>query len=70
MVDLSNYSFKVLIQQMVKPEEYFINTYVKKYIESNSTICLTHRMRIILDTKYEKGWPKQGFDQTMQTFIY
>ena len=53
MVDLSNYDFKYLTENIVKPEEYFINSYVDKCLKSESTIISTPIMRIILDAKYE-----------------
>ena len=55
MVDLSNYEFKSFMDEIVKQEESFINSYVHKCLESNSTIIYTRRMRINLDAKYEKA---------------
>ena len=54
MVDVSTYDFKPLIDNKVKPEESFINAYVDKCLESESTISSTHRIHKILDAKYEK----------------
>ena len=55
MADLSNYNFKYLTVKIVKPEEYFINLYVYKCLEYESSIRSTRRMRKILHTKYEEA---------------
>ena len=47
MVDVRNYDFKPLTEKIVKPEEYFINTYVEECIKYEG-IRSTHRMRRIL----------------------
>ena len=52
MVDIRNYNFKSITGKTVKPEESFINSYVKKFLESDSEIISTCRLRIILDAKY------------------
>ena len=54
MVDVSNYGFKSIIDKTVKPEEYFINSYIDEDFESNNVIKSTRRMRRILDAKHEK----------------
>ena len=53
MVVLSNYDFKYLTVNIIKPEESFINLCANKCLKSESTISSTRRMRIILDAKYE-----------------
>ena len=55
MVDLSNYDFKYLTENIVKPEESFTNLYAAECLKSESTISSARIMRIILDTKYEKS---------------
>ena len=52
MVDVSNYNFKYITDKTVKPVESFVNSYIDKCLESDSTISSTHRMRKILDAKY------------------
>ena len=56
MVVVSNYNFKSLTDKIVKLVESFINTYVEKYLESESAISSMRIMRIILDDKYEKDY--------------
>ena len=53
MVDVNNDDFKSITDKTFNPEEYFINLYVDECIESDNTISSTHRMRRILDEKYE-----------------
>ena len=55
MVDVRNYDFKYIIDKTVKPEEYFVKSYVDKCLEYNNRIKSTRRMRIILYAKYEKA---------------
>ena len=55
MVDVSSYNFKSITYKTVKPEESFINLYVKKRLESNSAKSSTRRMRRILDAKCKKA---------------
>ena len=55
MVDVRNYNFNIITKKTVKPEEYFINSYVNKCLEYDSEISATCRMRRILDPKYEKA---------------
>ena len=54
MVYLINYEFKSLTENILKPEESFINFYVDECLKSNITTSSTRRMRIIVDAKYEK----------------
>ena len=54
MIDISNNSFKSLTENIAKPRELFINLYVEKCLESESTISSTQRLCIVLDAKYEK----------------
>ena len=55
MLDVSNYDFKSVTDKTVKTEESFVNSYVNECLKSDSAINLTHRMRRILDVKYEKA---------------
>ena len=55
MVYVSNYEFKPLTDKKVTPEEYFINFYVDKFLESEGTISSAPIIRISLDAKYEKA---------------
>ena len=55
MVDLINYDFKFITDKTVKPEESFINSYVKKCLKSDSAISSTRRICILLDVKYKKA---------------
>ena len=55
MVDLSNYYFKSLMENIVKPEEYFIHFYIDKCIESDISINSMRIMRRILEAKCEKS---------------
>ena len=55
IVEVINYKFKYLTYKIVKPEESFINLYVNECLNSKSTIRSTHRMRRILDAKYENA---------------
>ena len=41
MFDIRNYNFKSITGKTVKPEEYFINSYVEKCLESNRKIIST-----------------------------
>ena len=54
MVDVNNYDFKSITDKTVKPEEYFINSYVDECIKYDSVISSTHRMHRILYAKYKK----------------
>ena len=47
--ELSNYDFTSLMENMVKPEESFINLYVDKCLKYENSISSPHRVRIILD---------------------
>ena len=51
MVYVTDYSFKHLMEEIIKPEEYFINPYVDECFESEITVSSTRKMRRILDTK-------------------
>ena len=55
MVYISNYEFKSITDKTVKPEESFVNSYVGECFGSDNAISPTHRMRRILDVKYEKA---------------
>ena len=54
MVELSNYEFKSLMENIAKTEEYFINLYINKYPKSESSISSMHIVHRILEDKYEK----------------
>ena len=66
MVDLRNYDFKSLTDNIVKLEESFINLYVDECLESESTISSTRRMRILLDARYEKSDLNKVIIETFQ----
>ena len=51
MVDASNYKFKSVTDKTVKPEEYFIKSYVDKCLEYESVVGLIQDIRRILDSK-------------------
>ena len=51
MIEVSNYDFKYISDKTVKPEEYFVNSYVKECLESDSAINLTIRICRTLDAK-------------------
>ena len=51
MVDLNNYDFKFWKENIVEPEESFINLYVDKFLESKIKIFL---VRGNLDANYDK----------------
>ena len=53
MVDASNYGFKSITDKTIKLEVSFVNLYIDKLLESNSTINSTRRMLRILDEKYK-----------------
>ena len=55
MVDLGAYIFKDLNIGKIKPEEPFTDTYVKELYESEHAHTATKRLRVILDSKYEKS---------------
>ena len=52
MVDVINYDFKPLTDKIAKLEEYFINTYVDKFLKSEGAISLVRIMRILIVAKY------------------
>ena len=51
MIDVRNYDFKPITEKIVEPEQYFINSYVDKYLIFEGTIKSTRRIRSTLDTK-------------------
>ena len=51
MSDVRTYDFKTLIDNKVKPEEYFINAYVDECLKSEGIISPTRRIHRILDAK-------------------
>ena len=55
MADLSNYGFKSLAENIVKPEQYFIDSYVNKFLEFENSIHSTRKMHRILDAKYKNS---------------
>ena len=55
MVRVSNYDFNHLTENIVKPEESFINAYVDKCLKCESKIGSTHRMCRIIYAKYKKS---------------
>ena len=69
MVEFIKYDFKTLTHKQFKPEESFINKYVRKCLESEVTISSTCRIRRILDAKYEKADLKQVVDNQCQQLI-
>ena len=69
MVDVSTYYFKPLTDNKVKPEELFINAYVKKCLESEGTIISARRIRRILDTKYENDDLNKVMNEQCQHLI-
>ena len=66
MVYVSNYDFISITDRTVKPVEPFLNSYVEKCLEYNSTINSTRRMHIILDSKYEKDDLNMVMDKPCQ----
>ena len=66
MLDIITYDFKHLTDTKVRPEEYFINTYADKCLESEGKISSARRMRIILDAKYKKSDLNQVMDKQCQ----
>ena len=55
MDDVRSYDFTSTTDKTVKPKESFINSHVDEWIEPDSEISSTRRMRRIIDTKYEKA---------------
>ena len=55
MVDVINYNFKPLMDKIFKSKESFINAYVDECLKSEGARISTHRIRRIIDTKYEKS---------------
>ena len=66
ILDVSTYDFKSLTDNKVKPEEYFINAYVNKFLKSEGIISSTHRIHRILDTKNKKGDLNRVMDEQCQ----
>ena len=66
MVNIRNYYFSSIPDKAVKPEESFINSYVDKFFESDSTIISQSRMHIILYTKYWKSDLNAVIDENFQ----
>ena len=69
MVDVRIYGFKLLTDNKVKPEEYFINTYIDECLEYQVTINSTRRICRILDAKYEKADLNKVMDKKCQHLI-
>ena len=63
MLDVSKQDFKTLTENKVKPEEPFTNAYVDESLEFEGTISSTHRIRRVLDAKYEKSDLNQVMDE-------
>ena len=55
MVGLGTYIFKYTNTLKIIPEELFTNSYVKEVYESENVRTATKRLRVILDSKYEKA---------------
>ena len=55
MVEVRDHHFKLLTDKKVKPEESFINAYVKEFLKYEGTISSTRRIRRILDDKCKKA---------------
>ena len=55
MFDLSNYNFTYITDKTYKPEESFINSYVNKCLESESTISSMRRILRTIDAKYKNS---------------
>ena len=55
MADLSNYGFKSLAENIVKPEQSFIDSYVDKFLEFENSIHSMRKMHRILDAKYKNS---------------
>ena len=51
MAELSNYDFKYLTENTVKPEESFVHSYVDECLKAECSISSTCRMHRILDAK-------------------
>ena len=66
MVDISNYDFTSITDKIVRLEEYFINSAVNEYLETDSTISSTRRMRVIIDANYEKDDPNKVTNKQCQ----
>ena len=66
MFDLSNYRFKYLTDKIFKPEESFINLYVRKCIKYKSTISYTLIRHRFLDVKHEKAHLNKGTTEQYQ----
>ena len=56
MVGINDYDYKYLTDKIIKPVEYFINSYTEKCFELEITVSSTGLMRRILDAKYEKAY--------------
>ena len=54
MIDVINYGFKPLTENILKPEEPFINAYFGKWLKSEGTMSSTFIMGRILYTKYKE----------------
>ena len=54
MIEVSNYDFKYISDKTVKPEEYFVNSYVDEYFEFKKAIKPIRRIGIMLDLKYKR----------------
>ena len=53
MADVTDYNFKPPMDKIIKQEEYFINSYVDKWFESEIRVSSTQCMRRILYEKYK-----------------
>ena len=54
MVDLGTYVFEDLNTEEIKTEEFFTDDYVEELYESENLHTATKRLRVILNSKYEK----------------
>ena len=54
MVDLGTYMFKYLNTNKITPEESFTYAYVEELYDPEHIHTATKRLRVILDSKYEK----------------
>ena len=53
MVDASNWGFKPLTENIVKPEKSFINAYINECLESEGATSSNRRMHRIMDARYK-----------------
>ena len=69
IVDLGTHIFKYLNIGKITPEECFTNDYVKEVYESDHELTATKRLRVILDSKYEKSDLQKVMEHQCQHLI-